>query len=144
MMLDEVAAYLEAQGIGVVKTSSNSPTWPIYRGTFGTNPDIPNAIALMEGPSDPAQDEMGATVGAVVFENSSLVLQVRSANYGTARLKANDAWTKLHKFAGSIGSPAVRYLLIRARQQPFPVGRDDNDRWLIGCNFDVAKDRSTA
>lgn len=144
MLLDEIGYYLEAQGIGVVKTSVNTPTWPIYKGTFGTNPDIPNAIALAEGPSDPPVDEMGATVGAVPIENASLVVQVRSLSYATARLKANDAWTKLHKLAGSVGSPAVRYLLIQARQAPFPIGRDDSDRWIIGCNFDVAKERSAA
>jgi hypothetical protein len=143
MVLDEVAHYLAAQGLGVVKTASNTPTWPIYKGgVFGNNPDIPDAIMVAVGPGDPPQDEMGGTAGAVPFENPSLVVQVRSASYSTADTKAQAIWAKLHKFVGSIGSPAVRYLLIRARQSPFPVGRDDTDRWLIGFNCDVSKERS--
>lgn len=142
MMLDEVAAYLETQSLGVVKTTSNDPTWPIFKGGLypgtSTNPD--EAIGLTEGPGDGPINEMGSTVGAVAAEAPSLVVHVRSGSYVSARAKAEAIWTKLHKFAGPLSG--VRYLLIEARQQPFPLGRDDAGRWIIGCNYDVTKERS--
>lgn len=139
MMLDEVGAYLAAQGVGTVKTTSNDPAWPIYLGGMFPG-DRDDAITLAEGPGEPPLDEMGSTVGAVAAEAPSLVVQVRSASYQTARSKAEAAWTKLHKYSGTLSG--VRYLLIEARQSPFPVGRDEDGRWIIGCNYSVAKERS--
>lgn len=139
MMLDEIGGYLQTQGLGTIKTPSNNPTWPIYLGGVfpGTQDD---AIALIEGPGDPPLDQMGATVGSVVAEAPSLVVQVRSSSYAVARTKAEAIWSKLHKYVGTLGS--TRYLWIAARQSPFPVGRDDRDCWILGCNYDVMKERS--
>lgn len=140
-MLDEVAAYLEAQGIGTVKTSSNNPTsWPIYKGgVFPANVD--EAMTVAAGPSDPPTDVMGSTVGAVVAENDALVIQARSFDYTSAETKAQAAWDVLHKL-GNVTLNGTRYLLVMARQLPFPIGRDDKQRWLIGFNCDVAKEKS--
>ena len=138
-MLDEIGAYLEAQSVGTVKTTANNPSWPIYKGGVfpGTQDD---GITLAEGPGDSPISEMGSTVGAVAAEAPSLVVQVRSASYPTARNKAETAWTKLHKYIGILSG--VRYLIIEARQSPFPIGRDEAGRWIIGCNYSVTKERS--
>jgi hypothetical protein len=142
MILDEVAAYLETQGLGTVKLPTNDPAWPIHKGGLHpgtvTHPD--DAIGLSEGPGDPPINEMGSTVGAVAAEAPSLVVTVRSSSYTTARAKAEAVRAKLHKYAGTLSS--TRYLLILARHSPFPLGRDDKDRWLIGCNYDVTKELS--
>jgi hypothetical protein len=139
-MLDEIGAYLEAQGVGTVKTSSNSPTWPIYKGgVFPANVD--NVLSIATGPSDPPTDTMGSTVGGIVAENQALVVQARSEEYPTADGKAWDAWNVLHKL-GNTTLSGTRYLLIMARQMPFPIGRDDKQRWLIGFNCDVTKEKS--
>jgi hypothetical protein len=142
MLLDEVASYLEAEGIGVVKTTANDPAWPIHKGGLypGSQAHPNDAIGLLEGPGDFPINEMGATVGSVVAETPSLVVHVRSASYATARSKADAAWGRLHKYAGTLGG--VRYLLIEARQSPFPIGRDDAGRWIIGCNYGVTKERA--
>ena len=139
MMLDEVGAYLAAQGVGTVKTSANDPAWPIYLGGIfpGTRDD---AIALAEGGGERPVNEMGPTVGAVAAESPELVAQVRSASYSSARSKAEAIWTKLHKYSGTMSG--TRYLLIEAWQSPYPVGRDDAGRWIIGCSYRVTKERS--
>lgn len=138
MLLDDVGSYLETEGIGTVKTSSNNPDWPIFKGGLfeGTSDD---AIGLAEGPGDPPTNEMGDTVGGVVAENPSLVVLVRSDSYPTARSKAEAVWLKLHKYAGTLSG--TRYLFIEARQTPFPTGRDPDGRWVIGCNYDVTKEK---
>lgn len=141
MMLDAVASYLEAQALGTVKTAANDPAWPIHKGGLypGTAAHPHDAIGLAEGPGDGPINEMGATVGAVAAEAPSLVVQVRSASYATARSKAEAIWTNLHHYSGTLSG--TRYLLIEARHSPFPTGRDEQDRWIIGCNYDVAKER---
>lgn len=141
-MLDAIGAYLESQGIGTVKTAGNTPTaWPIYKGgAQATHATIPGIVYISEGPGSAPTDTMGATPGSVVAENPSLVLQCRHADYSVARAKAESAWTVLHK-KGNATLSGVRYLLIRARQSPFPTGRDEWGRWVIGCNYDIAKER---
>lgn len=141
MMLDEIAAYLEAQGLGVVKTTGNAPTWPIYKA--GTSPadNVDEVIIVAEGPGADPIDTMGNVVGAVVAEVCSLVVQTRSLSYPIARTKAQAIWSKLHKL-GEIQLTGVRYLLVMARQSPFPMGRDDKTRWLVGCNYEVTKELS--
>jgi hypothetical protein len=140
-MLDEVGAYLEAQGIGTVKTSSNNPTtWPIYKGgVFPAN--IDEVVSIGDGPSDPPTDVMGSTVGEIVAENDALVVQARSMDYTVAEAKAQAAWDVLHKL-GNTSLSGTRYLLIMARQLPFAIGRDDKQRWLLGFNCDVTKEKS--
>lgn len=140
-MLDEIGAYLAAQGLGTVKTSSNNPTtWPIYKGgIFPANVD--DVITVAAGPSDPPIDAMGSAVGAIVAEEDALVVQVRSENYATAEAKAQAAWNVLHKY-GNDSLSGTRYLYIEARQVPFPIGRDDNGRWIIGFNCSVTKEKS--
>jgi hypothetical protein len=142
MLLDEVGAYLEAQAVGTVKTAANDPAWPIHKGGLypGTIAHPDDAIGLLEGPGFRPLRQMDATVGAAVAEVPLLVLNLRSASYASGRAKAEAVWRKLHNYSGTLSG--VRYLLIEARQQPFPVGRDDKDRWIFGCNFDVTKEQS--
>lgn len=140
-MLNEIGAHLEAQGVGTVKTASNNPTtWPIYKGgVFPANVD--EVVSIAESTSDPPTDTMGATVGLVVAENAALVVQTRSHDYTTAEARARLAWNALHKL-GNVTLSGTRYLLVLARQAPFPIGRDDEGRWLIGFNCAVTKEKS--
>jgi hypothetical protein len=142
MLLDEIAAHLEAEGLGVVKTAANDPAWPIHKGGLypGTQAHPHDAIGIIESPGGRPLDEMGAEVGAVAAEEAAFVVHVRSASYATARSKAGAAWGRLHKFAGTLSG--VRYLLIEATQSPFPLTRDDAGRWIIACNFNAAKELS--
>lgn len=138
-MLDDVAAYLEAQSVGTVKTESNNPAaWPIYMG--GAVPgSLDEVLYLAETAGAPPIDEMGSTVGAVVAEVPGLLVQARAKEYPVARARARLAWSKLHKL-GNTTLGATRYLLILARQAPAPTGRDDAMRWVVGCNFEVTKE----
>lgn len=140
-MLDEIGAYLEAQGVGTVKTSSNDPTsWPIYKGgVFPANVD--EVVSIASGPSDPPIDTMGSTVGQIVAEEEALVVQARSEDYTSAEARAWAAWNVLHKL-GETTLSGTRYLYISARQMPFPIGRDDKGRWLLGFNCSVTKEKS--
>ncbi len=139
MTLDEVADYIESQGLGTVKTRGASPSWPIYQNLWPAGST--DAIFISEGPSLPPVDSMGGDVGVCEFEQVALVVQVRSSTYSVARARAQAIWGKLHKL-GNVLLSGTRYLLVTARSSPFPMGRDDNGLWLVGCNYDVAKEVS--
>ena len=142
MLLDDVAARLESDGVGTVKTSSNTTPglgWWIYKGaTYPSNQDA--IVALHESPGMAPTREMEDTVGAVVCENPGLLVQCWHLDYSEARAKAETVWGKLHNL-NSVTLGSTRYLSIEARQQPFPTGRDDKGRWVIGCNYSVSKER---
>jgi hypothetical protein len=138
-MLDEIAAYLEAQSLGTVKAGTNNPAWPIFTG--GVFPGTQNdAISVAESAGEGVVNEMGSTVGSVAAEAPALVVQVRSMSYASARTKAEAIWRKLHKYAGTLSG--VRYYLVLARSKPFPLGRDDGGAFLLGFNCDVTKEPS--
>lgn|SRR5574341_1913696 len=140
-LLEAVATYLASVGEGTVKTSSpqTGTPWLIYKG--GAVPgDNADAITLSETPGNAPIDEMGATVGAVVAEEPGLQVIARHLDYSQARAKAESLWGKLHKLGETVLS-GTRYLYVRAQQSPFPIGRDSSNRWMVGFNAIVSKER---
>jgi hypothetical protein len=141
MILDEIADYLASLSLGTVKTNANTtpgaPGWWIYKGAVETS-NQDNAIFLTEFFGGPPEDIMGSTTGSVECEIVGLQVLCRSLSYETARAKSAALWDELHKFSGTLG--ATRYLLIQARSSPFPIGRDQSSRWMIGFNCTVTKE----
>lgn len=139
MLLDDVATALETAGVGTVKTSGNSPTWPVYKG--GRVPATPTQGLLwlkeyqLAGPIR----EMSATLGAMVAEEVGLSVQVRHADYDTARSKAEAVVTALHNLTGTLGS--TRYLLVELTGTPVEVSRDTDASHVFATSFKVTKER---
>ncbi|MHC5112316.1 MAG: minor capsid protein [Planctomycetota bacterium] len=140
MLLNDVATWLDAQ----------STAFTLLAGTAG------NLVKAHMQDSPPAPDtlvglfETAGTSPVHVFTTSSqtrnyeqtgLQVLVRSSSYQTARNLAETAYTLLDGLAGTNLPTATgpSYLSVAAIQNPFSIGRDDNERYVMSCNFDVWK-----
>ena len=67
-LLDDVATYLESQGVGTVKMASNNPaSWAIYKG--GNTPaNVDAIITLTEYGGEPSVDTFGTNVAVAVVD----------------------------------------------------------------------------
>lgn len=138
MLLDDVADLLSTGGVGGVGTTSD---WSIFKGKL---PDAPEkAVAVYETGGLPSVHAMSTGPGNAAATLPRIQVLVRSPAYSTGRQKAHDAFRLLDGLRERTIN-GVRYLWIAAVQtEPFPIGRDENDRPLIACNYDVVKEMST-
>lgn len=128
MLLDEIGTYLQTQGVGTLAVD-------LFLGRMPATPDT--AMSVMEYGGLAPVKAMSATPGAAVLEMPSIQVLSRSANYTTARTRAESAYKKLDGFSGVLSG--VRYGFISANQAPFFIQRDENDRVWIGFNCLVSK-----
>lgn len=136
MLLDELGDYLSTNGVGTEGTDL----------FFGYLPEAQGArvmTALYETGGLGAAHGMAASPGQAKAERPRLQVVVRSTSYQAARLKAQDAWRLLDGL-GDVTLNGVRYLGVYAVQSPFLMGRDEQNRPLVACNYDVTKSLSTA
>lgn len=134
MLLDEVSAYLAANGIGTVGTD-------IF---LGFMPDKPDAcVTLYETGGLEPYRAMRSAAGQPVAERPGLQVVCRNTTYEyvTARAKAKSVNALLDGL-GDVTMTGTRYLWMAARQSPFLMGRDENTRVMIAQNFDVVKELS--
>lgn len=127
MMADDVADYLEAQGIGTVGTD-------IF---IGHMPDSPaNCIAVIQSGGEPPE-----LVGQIndQIERPRLVVRVRNTSYASGAAKANSVLKALHT-AGEVSLNGHRYLFIRAVGSVNQLGRDHELRSLFSVEFVVIKE----
>jgi hypothetical protein len=106
-LLEDVSLRLESQG----------------RGTRGTN------IFIGRQPDSP----MGPSGTAPYVKRPRFLVQIRNTSYANAQTLADQVYSDLHWFSGTIGS--TRYMLIRALNQPYSVGEDENRRAQLACNY---------
>jgi hypothetical protein len=128
MLLDDIAAYLQAQGIGTVGTD-------IHKGFLPDQPD--DLVALFEYAGSPTELTM---CDAPALERPGLQVRVRNRTYPAARATIAAAVDALHGLA-DVTLDGTRYLLIRANQSPASIGLDQNNRSELVCNFNVIKER---
>lgn len=124
MLLDDIALYLQQQGVGVVGTD-------IFKGQLPASPD--DCIALFEYAGEP-QDLTDANL-----EYPGLQVLVRNKSYPAGRQKIEQAVRVLHGVSEQVINN-VRYLLIQARQSPFLLERDENGRAVFVVNFRIIKE----
>lgn len=133
MILDDAATYL----------ASNSTRFTVgVNLTKGLMPDSPDTVTTLfdTGGSSPLHTFTTST-GTRWAERPGLMIHARSADQQTARANAYAAFTLLDGIhdRGLPTTTGTHYVEIGAAQSPFLIGRDKNDRYLIGVNFDVAK-----
>lgn len=120
--LDEIAAYLAAQGHGVVGTD-------LFEGMLPDDPDT--LISLFETPG--AMTRVSLVDRA---EERSMQVRTRSGSYATARAKVEAIYALLHgKAQTTLGGG--EFVLIEARQPPFSLGRDVKQRHSFATNYRV-------
>lgn len=133
MVLDEIAAYLVAQGVGVIGSS-------IFKGSKALIPvgDGPYISLTETGGSAPLRvhNERGAHV-----QRPTVQVLVRAKSYIVARQKAKDVYVVLDGVFNTALS-GVFYQSITARNDPTDIGLDSEERPMISFNLQVEKQAS--
>ena len=131
-LLTDVGPYLAA---ATVSTADLTLGTNLFLGREPASPDT--GVPLDEtGGAAPADTFGGDT--APSLENPGLQVRSRSAAYSTAQSLAVDVWSLLAKVINETLT-STKYLKISPVQSPFALDRDDQDRMIFVCNFDVVK-----
>lgn len=125
MLLDDIASYLVGQG-----------TATVYKDQLPANPDTTLAVFTIPGPS-PTHTMQAPHV----LEEPRIQILVRSQSLQTAHQNAKSIYDLLNGLRTKIIN-GVRYHWITASTQPYSMGRDENHRYIVACQYDVKKDRS--
>lgn len=139
MILDEVAKLItdntttRVQGTSLFKSIIHPQAQDTSTFIFETQGITPTRVF---GSSTPA------------FENPGVQIIDRSSDYQIARVAAELNYKILQGQANvtllpAAGTTGTKYLTLEPQQSPFSIGRDDNDRHQISCNFLVMKELST-
>ena len=125
-MLDDISDFLSTGGMGTV-----------YKDNMPTSPDTAIAVYGTGG--------LGPTYtmrNPHVLEEPRIQVMTRSASLLTAHQNAKGVYELLSGLRNrTINS--VLYHWVEAVQEPFLIGRDENARFVVACNYDVKKNRST-
>ena len=123
-LLEDISLRLDGQG----------------RGTRGTDifisqsPDAPdNIVVIWELMGQEPYYSMGPSGTAPYVQRPRFQIMVRNTSYASAQTLADQIFTDLHWFAGTIDS--TDYMLIRALNQPYSAGEDENRRAQLMCNY---------
>lgn len=133
MFLDEIAARLVSQGVGVIGTN-------IVLGSKAIIPKGPGPyLQLSEtGGSAPTRVHNKTTANT---QRPTAQIAVRALSYVVARTMAKAAYNALDGVRNTTIS-GVFYQSISARQEPTDIGLDGEARVLIVFNIDVEKQPS--
>jgi hypothetical protein len=140
VILDEVAAFLVAQGLGVLNVD-------LFAGKL---PNDPNACcAVYEYPGMPGEFGFGAP-GGVIHETPGIQVVFRGEphDYVGPRVKAQAAYLALSKVQAEPLSGTF-YHWIHPQHTPTPLGpgpegRDGLDRIVVKCSYLCEKEPSAA
>lgn len=131
MTLDELGAYLEAEGHGT--ESGSAPT--ILHGALPANPD--NVIVLKELPGW----RPGRVMGGVSYTDVRVQALVRDVSAATARTRAEALLVQLDGKA-DLTLSGTRYLFIEAMHEVADAGEDEKHRKIYSLTFRIKKERS--
>lgn len=128
-LLDELGAYLAAQGVGTVGTD-------LYLAEMQDSPDT--AVAVFETPGRPPE-----LVNSIDYRR--IQVRARARKYVDAHAKIETVFqllqglheTRLPDNSGSL------YHLIAARQAPFSLGSDARQRHELACNFEITYENAS-
>lgn len=137
-LLEEVAARLISQGVGVVGTTA---PWVVFKGWEPETPD--QVLTLYETGGLPNQPRDDALTGAL--DQPSFQLRIRggqtSTGYPAARTKLAAARTALEGM--SPGTFSGRYYCqVTANSEPISLGHDESHRPRLVLNFTALRSRS--
>lgn len=132
-MLDEVSTYLQTNGVGTVGTV-------VFLDYLPDTPDT--VVSLFANPGSPPTTVMGGSSGAAVVRNPRLQVFTRGTADGAgvvaARVAIDAIYALLEQVVNTTLS-SVRYLSIEAVDEPALLERDEQQRPVYVCNFEVMK-----
>lgn len=128
MLLTEIAAYLQAEGLGTLNTS-----------IFFSLPDTPdNVIVIYQNPGEQGLHVRGQA--NAVIELPRFQIAVRDKSTANAYAKCERVYRALDGFEGVLSG--VGYGRIAALQTPFFLNRDETGRTSVTNNYRVFKEKS--
>lgn len=135
LLLNDMLDYLTSGSVGL---------------TSGTNlfggfmPETPNfAVAVYESGGLGPLYAMNAGPGTAAVERPRVQVVARSTDYRKARQAMHNVFQLLDMLPRRTIN-GTQYHWGSAVQSPFLFGRDDAERVMIACNFDIVKDLSTS
>jgi len=122
MVLDEIGAFLEAEGVGIIGQTLFLGSMPQDEPGAGSQDAV---MAVIEIPGQGPRKAHDQTL----YELPYLQIATRGSPYGyqAARQKAQDAWDALDGVA-NMALSGTTYLLIEALQSPYFLRSDDMSR----------------
>lgn len=135
MFLDEIAAYLQAEGLGTVGTT-------LFKG--GVPLDAPMVtvqdalIALTEGPGLPAIRPHSPRSDTIQQPTLQVIVRGGPFGYAAARLTAEAVYKALDGLA-NVTLSGTFYLWLLALQPPWPLRTDDLNRPHLVFNVRCAR-----
>lgn len=127
MIVDEVATYLEDQGLGDLGTD-------LFRWSMPDAPD--ECVAVYEYAGE--QPVRVHDIAAIAQEQPRVQIVVRSATASAGRQRAEDIYRRL-SLVKNTDLSGTRYLSIEPLQNPFFLERDQNDRPKFVFNCQAVK-----
>lgn len=112
--------------------------------TMATMPASPDVIGTIYEYAGRVPEGRFGVVG-VGWEKPAYQLIFRGSphDYATPRAKAETAYRALAAVQpGSVGGSSAEYLWFDIQQQPFPLRKDQNERFYIAFNFYAYKELS--
>lgn len=145
MLLDDLADYLSSGSTGTLGVVGEH----IFKGLAPAGAQDAVTVIYETGGQAPVRamspgpTSASGFAGVAVVERPRVQVVCRGSEYGysEARSRAATVFEKLDAMpARSING--VAYKWAAALQSPFLMGRDENRRPMIACNFDVVKELS--
>ena len=128
MLLTEIAAYLQAEGLGTLNTS-----------IFFSLPDTPdNVIVVYQNPGETGYHVRGRANPVIELPRFQIVVRDKSA--ANAYVRCERIYRALDGVSGVLAG--VGYLRIAALQPPFFLNSDESGRTSVTNNYRVSKELS--
>ena len=131
-LLTDVGTYLAAATVSTADLTLGTNLF------LGREPDSPDTCVTLYETGGAGPDDTFGGDTAPSLENPGLQVRSRAAAYSTAQSLAVDVWSLLAKVINETLT-STKYLKISPVQSPFALDRDDQDRMIFVCNFDVVK-----
>ncbi|MEN6605910.1 MAG: minor capsid protein [Bryobacteraceae bacterium] len=132
MTLTEIATYLASLGIGTLQVD-------LFTHFMPPAPDFCITVYAYGGRTSPDVWKMGES--HVQREYPRIHVEVRGVaeDADTPEAKIKDIYRLLSMTAPTLLS-GTQYWTITPLQPPFPVKKDDNQRYIFACNFEIFKE----
>jgi len=128
MVVEEVGAYLVAEGLAILGTD-------LFLHVLPDKPDEAASLINYLG-DEPDYVQDGRKVDT---ENPRVQLAVRSMRPEVCRLRAEKMYQSLMQIRNQV-LDGTRYLWLRPVNSPSMAGRDENGRFLTTVNFRISKE----
>jgi len=146
-LLDDVAHYLDDSTTALTLLSGTGGQGNMVKARMLDHSKVPDTIvALYETAGWAPEWTFSSGTTSPAFERPGLQAIARSTSYATARGHAYRVYRILDGVANKTlphTSSGTLYQRIAAVGSPFSLGQDQNGRFLLSCNFDVSKARSS-